>query len=226
MGMENFFWKWDHPRACGENLICAVASVACMGSPPRMRGKLKRINRNKIVKGITPAHAGKTSVDKDALKADGDHPRACGENDNAGNLIRDTWGSPPRMRGKLQSFSPSFSAGGITPAHAGKTQLAAREGRKERDHPRACGENASALPPVSVTLGSPPRMRGKQLSRIERLSRSGITPAHAGKTMRRRGQPSRRWDHPRACGENARFPSSSTSEKGSPPRMRGKQHPA
>ena len=33
---------WDHPRACGENSDYSYPSTREQGSPPRMRGKLRR----------------------------------------------------------------------------------------------------------------------------------------------------------------------------------------
>ena len=69
----------DHPRVCGEK--CVVLLVLCcgLGSPPRMRGKAFPSTRILTVAGITPAYAGKSTV-QGANGADcGDHPRVCGE---------------------------------------------------------------------------------------------------------------------------------------------------
>ena len=55
-----FSLKEDHPRACGENTDLPIFWATRVGSPPRMRGKLyKRLCRSSL-RGITPAHAGKT----------------------------------------------------------------------------------------------------------------------------------------------------------------------
>ena len=50
--------------------------------------------------GITPAHAGKTFRRLCVRPEDWDHPRACGENQLAGEKMSRGEGSPPRMRGK------------------------------------------------------------------------------------------------------------------------------
>ena len=50
----------------------------------------------------------------------------------------------------------------------------------------------------------------------------GITPAHAGKTVKQRLRVFARQDHPRACGENGYVPKRRQWGIGSPPRMRGK----
>ena len=50
----------DHPRGCGENCAgCAVQRLP-VGSPPRMRGKLRSASAKDTKLRITPADAGKT----------------------------------------------------------------------------------------------------------------------------------------------------------------------
>lgn len=53
---------------------------------------------------------------------------------------------------------------------------------RERDHPRACGENRQRIPAKRLQRGSPPRMRGKRKFVDFVTSDERITPAHAGKT--------------------------------------------
>ena len=72
------------------------------------------------------------------------------------------------------------------------------------------------------SLGSPPRMRGKLSYDTAPGEGSGITPAHAGKTIFNSKSCLTRKDHPRACGENLRWTIQHLSQSGSPPRMRGK----
>ena len=75
---------------------------------------------------------------------------------------------------------------------------------------------------ADMYMGSPPRMRGKLHPVAMPHDGGGITPAHAGKTYRkRRGRGARR-DHPRACGENVVYTKLRAGILGSPPRMRGK----
>ena len=98
--------------------------------------------------------------------------------------------------------------------------------RKARDHPRACGENRVSGIPSICELGSPPRMRGKPNLAIDQICLSGITPAHAGKTCYHVLIHCCFRDHPRACGENSTLLRKLGGKWGSPPRMRGKRHPA
>ena len=135
--------------------------------------------------GITPAHAGKTTIYALAIDPRWDHPRACGENNTIANSASFQQGSPPRMRGKHPRKALFYAGSRITPAHAGKTAHNHLAVLCDRDHPRACGENMIKSEVVRVTWGSPPRMRGKHRRRDGRHLPVGITPAHAGKTLRK-----------------------------------------
>ena len=53
-------FEWDHPRACGEKQHRPRRLRRCLGSPPRMRGKVSFVVFSWSVMGITPAHAGKS----------------------------------------------------------------------------------------------------------------------------------------------------------------------
>ena len=87
-----------------------------------MRGKQVKPRCITHKAGITPADAGKTLWDKNAVKRWGDHPRGCGENYGQAVPLLCSWGSPPRMRGKLHSLRCVRRCQGITPADAGKTR--------------------------------------------------------------------------------------------------------
>ena len=194
--------RWDHPRACGENLFRIAHCLRRRGSPPRMRGKPKYGAWYGMNGGITPAHAGKTSEVGNGHLIDGDHPRACGENGKRQGGYTGLRGSPPRMRGKRGLRFHVRRPRGITPAHAGKT--------------------CYHCPLHYLLLGSPPRMRGKPPEIQAIYARLGITPAHAGKTAKWINGVNTGGDHPRACGENLSERERQIVAEGSPPRMRGK----
>ena len=69
----------DHPRVCGEKQSATINNLRQAGSPPRMRGKVRRLNLQKRCDGITPAHAGKRTRPPWCPHGTRDHPRACGE---------------------------------------------------------------------------------------------------------------------------------------------------
>ena len=110
------------------------------------------------------------------------------------------------MRGKVP-FGKIFTvASRITPAYAGKSIMRMMgAGKNEgspprmrgkvfrrccfffccRDHPRVCGEKRSRFKRDQNVKGSPPRMRGKARLPMITGASPGITPAYAGKRLKR-----------------------------------------
>ena len=194
-------------------------------SPPHMRGKARHCAAVHGYRGITPAHAGKSTFSRFWTSNVEDHPRTCGEKHFPhGSNARFPWitpahagkstqesadgcpdsGSPPHMRGKVAQKDFRCDRVRITPAHAGKSIC------------KSAGAADSA--------GSPPHMRGKDLPRSCEGCRRGITPAHAGKRAHRAPGAVGFLDHPRTCGEKRISYSITVSGMGSPPHMRGKEH--
>ena len=54
--------RWDHPRVCGEKFALPVNAILKPGSPPRMRGKAVHHKHRHSPGRITPACAGKSSI--------------------------------------------------------------------------------------------------------------------------------------------------------------------
>ena len=192
------------------------------GSPPRMRGKGIADDEARAAVGITPACAGKSEKKVPFLPPHQDHPRVCGE--KARSICRPLckMGSPPRMRGKVSvhsAFSPFVR---ITPACAGKSRRLSHCRSQFWDHPRVCGEKLSLSTRPRAKSGSPPRMRGKDLSDNELQVLDGITPAYAGKSVIRISDGCLRRDHPRVCGEKTQNPIGGQFQQGSPPAYAGK----
>ena len=65
---------------CGKNESAIVLSELIIGSPPRVREKLKLDMAKEIAMRITPACAGKTGIYHQSTKVSQDHPRVCGKN--------------------------------------------------------------------------------------------------------------------------------------------------
>ena len=91
----------DHPRTCGEKQGGTSFLESGLGSPPHMRGKVRPPPLSGSPVGITPAHAGKSTLSIGSAY---------------GKL-----GSPPHMRGKVRLSSGYLATKRITPAHAGKS---------------------------------------------------------------------------------------------------------
>ena len=87
------------------------------------------------------------------------------------------------MRGKLDNSFIFSKNDRITPAGAGKTRCTAYNHAAAKDHPRRCGENIVTDIYDGCKSGSPPQVRGKPLTVINKKSEIRITPAGAGKTL-------------------------------------------
>ena len=126
------------------------------------------------------------------------------------------------MRGKETIKRNTSTVTRITPAYAGKRKSFSSIFKCSRDHPRLCGEKIFQDSGLIVLRGSPPPMRGKVLLKVRLNEMDGITPAYAGKSMRRTPRPRRFGDHPRLCGEKWLTQFLPFGQPGSPPPMRGK----
>ncbi len=126
------------------------------------------------------------------------------------------------MRGKVDSCAKVWALYRITPAHAGKSHKVRLQAAGRWDHPRTCGEKPHIGQRRFLQKGSPPHMRGKAAGITTRRDLPGITPAHAGKRKVCRAGAVNYQDHPRTCGEKAKYWMQGREPEGSPPHMRGK----
>ena len=150
-----------------------------------MRGKARHCAAVHGYRGITPAHAGKSFTSFYHCTTFWDHPRTCGEKLIPPLLGFGLTGSPPHMRGKERGSTSRQRRKGITPAHAGKSPAMSPGHITLRDHPRTCGEKGISDFSGNYEDGSPPHMRGKARSPLLFPGISRITPAHAGKRLKR-----------------------------------------
>ena len=155
------------------------------GSPPRGRGKVDIDLFGFLCRGITPAWAGKRSWKHDHVRKHGDHPRVGGEKQLPFHFFCVLGGSPPRGRGKALHLVPSSKQHRITPAWAGKSAAVDAAAAAARDHPRVGGEKTMRFIIASTVSGSPPRGRGKAFQTPCPGWRERITPAWAGKRLKR-----------------------------------------
>ena len=131
----------DHPRLCGEKVFQSITQHSELGSPPPMRGKVRRCQQPAFAVRITPAYAGKSlGISKGALSQ---------------------LGSPPPMRGKAAAISTFASGVGITPAYAGKRLRLYKCGYDVKDHPRLCGEKPVCKAVSTTRLWITPAYAGK-----------------------------------------------------------------
>ncbi len=135
----------DHPRVCGEKGKALVNRSWNLGSPPRVRGKVRFWPKLQKYGGITPACAGKSEADHIGRGIRQDHPRVCGEKMMRWKRMDRFKGSPPRVRGKGRSMRQYRPTLGITPACAGKRHKAVLSSGRNGDHPRVCGEKTASI---------------------------------------------------------------------------------
>ena len=150
-----------------------------------MRGKEGDQTAARRPPGITPAYAGKSSPKRSKHHETRDHPRVCGEKLPRLLSLALASGSPPRMRGKESKSTKYGTTDRITPAYAGKSCAFFVQRVQCGDHPRVCGEKVLSRKIFADRPGSPPRMRGKANSGNARKPNTRITPAYAGKRLKR-----------------------------------------
>ena len=192
------------------------------GSSPLTRGKPEADRARREQVRLIPAHAGKTMVSRASRFHCGAHPRSRGENAIAGAFASRRAGSSPLTRGKLQMRASRANRARLIPAHAGKTTDAEDASPGRGAHPRSRGENLARRSHVRAWAGSSPLTRGKPLSYPRTPRRSGLIPAHAGKTVPRRRCPWEIKAHPRSRGENFKPNKRAAEAIGSSPFTRGK----
>ena len=211
-----------HPRSRGENVHDEAGDARAEGSSPLTRGKPGNGHVGRPIRGLIPAHAGKTRRPFPHGWQSPAHPRSRGENSHAVWKFAAASGSSPLTRGKLTARVTGGQESGLIPAHAGKTRRGPSTPRLHRAHPRSRGENTSVKPRSRIAWGSSPLTRGKRRPAGATVSGQGLIPAHAGKTHDRECRCRRRWAHPRSRGENIDANSDPAIAQGSSPLTRGK----
>ena len=172
--------------------------------------------------GLIPAHAGKTIECIPINATNQAHPRSRGENTRLHRRGRAHWGSSPLTRGKLRRPCSAPAAGGLIPAHAGKTGASRRCALRRGAHPRSRGENMNARFTSRATCGSSPLTRGKLSLGMSDSVDKRLIPAHAGKTASAPHDAGEPPAHPRSRGENAEPDGLVDVDAGSSPLTRGK----
>ena len=192
------------------------------GSSPLTRGKPAVVAHTSGSVGLIPAHAGKTFARVPVGKTCAAHPRSRGENSARATSCSTMMGSSPLTRGKRRFGIRGGGAGGLIPAHAGKTCRAGTTLVWNQAHPRSRGENVGGPFAVFGVPGSSPLTRGKPP--IFRGTRpvGRLIPAHAGKTRDSRAYPALPPAHPRSRGENEDRKGEARAIEGSSPLTRGK----
>ena len=171
-----------HPRSRGENPDLKADTVRAAGSSPLTRGKLTLDDPAQVMRGLIPAHAGKTGRHGPQTWSRTAHPRSRGENEAELSPSSDDSGSSPLTRGKPTGARRTRARSRLIPAHAGKTYRTKRSTSGASAHPRSRGENSLNSWSRTHSMGSSPLTRGKLVRSQRPLFRGRLIPAHAGKT--------------------------------------------
>ena len=98
--LMQYFVQRAHPRSRGENELSVRRCASGEGSSPLTRGKPPTKLSFVLIRGLIPAHAGKTATGYPFCALARAHPRSRGENAAyVGDVPNDT-GSSPLTRGK------------------------------------------------------------------------------------------------------------------------------
>ena len=211
-----------HPRSRGENTWILRRRCSRSGSSPLTRGKLVPVLHYLLLKGLIPAHAGKTRRERVPDREVKAHPRSRGENLSGLIFLFFGLGSSPLTRGKRGAIPTSQCPPRLIPAHAGKTRTRSWQTVKAAAHPRSRGENGAFGRARSCTTGSSPLTRGKPRGSVFSVIVGRLIPAHAGKTGHDAGVTRVHWAHPRSRGENSSSRAGTCWHFGSSPLTRGK----
>ena len=165
---------------CGEQRLRMCIALLIKGSPPLVRGTAISLGPKTATQGITPACAGNRASTSTPQSYGQDHPRLCGEQEDADIACRGRKGSPPLVRGTGLFRADDVGIIRITPACAGNRLTDGSISTGSQDHPRLCGEQIHGWLTSSRFLGSPPLVRGTEEwpPQMQRVFR--ITPACAG----------------------------------------------
>ena len=171
---------------------------------------------------LIPAHAGKTRSTREERERPRAHPRSRGENGERSVAETTARGSSPLTRGKLRERGHDEFAGGLIPAHAGKTFFLIGYPDGQPAHPRSRGENEQGAPDHVWPVGSSPLTRGKRPKVGDSVVAHRLIPAHAGKTAGPWTSSTQTAAHPRSRGENLDADCGVGFAAGSSPLTRGK----
>ncbi len=209
------------PRACGEQAGGASLPSASSGSAPRVRGTEPARTNVRRWSRFSPARAGNSAGSATQLSSPPVQPRACGEQDQRGNVKPDASGSAPRVRGTAARILIWVRGERFSPARAGNSRRRPRPRPRRTVQPRACGEQAGRSTSGWGGGGSAPRVRGTVVAASGCARRCRFSPARAGNRSTPKPLQIVAPVQPRACGEQGLPPKVAYQHHGSAPRVRG-----
>ncbi|CQD13083.1 hypothetical protein U2A4042520091 [Corynebacterium striatum] len=189
-----------HPRLRGADSGVPHRWSSSGGSSPLTRGgprgrstAPKRLGLIPAYAGRTPigtfvgvssrAHPGRTEELAGIIDPDGAHPRLRGADDLKAERAKVAEGSSPLTRGGLAAWDEGNIIGGLIPAYAGRTSLNPAVTPVAVAHPRLRGADVFRLSEIGINIGSSPLTRGGPDKFDSAVSKFGLIPAYAGRTL-------------------------------------------
>ena len=169
-----------HPRVRGTRLGYACRHTQS-GSSPRVRGTLAITMIGSILRSVHPRACGEHTSSRDQRRIQTVHPRACGEHDSGHDILGQSVGSSPRVRGTRLGVHRRCRSTRFIPARAGNTMHMPRRWT-QAVHPRGAGNTTGT---IACSMGD-----------------HRFIPARAGNTPTARTCRPASPVHPRACGEH------------------------
>ena len=151
----------DHPHACGDKMDVWILCASRLGSSPRVWGQVTAWSARYDAHRIIPTRVGTRRLFLKHIKANGDHPHACGDKRPVLHRIILTVGSSPRVWGQEYLRTEFRDQSGIIPTRVGTSIFSTLPFRRYRDHPHACGDKEKGFRWMVYGRGSSPRVWGQ-----------------------------------------------------------------
>ena len=131
----------------------------------------------------------------------GDHPHACGDKSTSTANVQKSTGSSPRVWGQGNGGYSQLWLAGIIPTRVGTRLMKYIPDGSVEDHPHACGDKASNIIEINISVGSSPRVWGQGLPQTAQVALCGIIPTRVGTRVFYADIAYYHRDHPHACGD-------------------------
>ncbi len=169
-----------HPRAHGEQCLPFLRCCRHSGPPPYARGRVGSCRRSPNPAPVHPrTHGDERLLDELQMRRDGPPPYARGRGCDT-PYHSSCGGPPPYARGRVCDCDPSIIDARSTPVRTGRSRGCILNAGRSTVHPRTHGEESVAQSVGGVTIGPPPRTRGRGSLRSGPMPDARFTPAHTG----------------------------------------------
>ena len=151
-----------------------------VGLSPRVRGNPPRPLPGRRLVGTIPACAGEPIHEITPEQMQRDYPRVCGGTGACVEMMMESGGLSPRVRGNLVDVALVQEEIGTIPACAGEPSPLKGAKGVQGDYPRVCGGTPYTVTAGEADEGLSPRVRGNPCAIPGWFLYAGTIPACAG----------------------------------------------